>query len=76
MTAADSLNTTIADLLPVTEVELDEFIKLVTSAGYSFDGTSVAGTGKKLTVKWSPVSGLLRYPRGPYLHGQRRQGHR
>ena len=59
LTAADSLNTTIADLLPVTEVDLDEFIKLVTSAGYSFDGTSVAGTGKKLTVKWSPVSGCF-----------------
>ena len=59
LTAADSLNTTIADLLPVTEVDLDEFIKLVTSAGYSFDGSSVAGTGKKLTVKWSPVSGCF-----------------
>ena len=59
LTAADSLHTTIADLLPVTEVDLDEFIKLVTSAGYSFDGTSVAGTGKKLTVKWSPVSGCF-----------------
>ena len=59
LTAADSLNTTIADLLPVTEVDLDEFIKLVTSAGYNFDGASVAGTGKKLTVKWSPVSGCF-----------------
>ena len=59
LTAADRLHTTIADLLPVTEVDLDEFIKLVTSAGYSFDGTSVAGTGKKLTVKWSPVSGCF-----------------
>lgn len=59
LTPAESLHTTIADLLPVTEVDLDEFIKLVTSAGYSFDGSSVAGTGKKLTVKWSPVSGCF-----------------
>jgi uncharacterized repeat protein (TIGR02543 family) len=59
LTAADSLHTTIADLLPVTEVDLDEFIKLVTSAGYNFDGASVAGTGKELTVKWSPDSGCF-----------------
>ena len=59
LTADESLNTTIADLLPVTEVDLDEFIKLVTSAGYNFDGASVAGTGEKLTVKWSPVSGCF-----------------
>ena len=68
LTAADSLHTTIADLLPVTEVDLDEFIKLVTSAGYSFDGTSVAGTGKKLTVKWSPVSGCFELAKGSSHH--------
>ena len=68
LTAADSLNTTIADLLPVTKVDLDEFIKLVTSAGYSFDGSSVAGTGKKLTVKWNPVSGCFELAKGSGNH--------
>ena len=70
LTAADSLNTTIADLLPVTEVDLDEFIKLVTSAGYNFDGASVAGTGKKLTVEWSPVSGCFNFSGGHHQLGE------
>ena len=40
-----------------TCVDLDTFIKMVENSNYNFDGT--LANGKKLTVKWSPVSGCF-----------------
>ena len=52
------LVTTLNKMLPVkNEIDLDEFLAMVKSAGYNFDGAAVTGDGSKLVVKWSPVSG-------------------
>ena len=54
------LVTTLNKMLPVkNEIDLDEFLAMVKSAGYNFDGAAVTGDGSKLVVKWSPVNGCF-----------------
>ena len=60
-TAETNKNTTVVvagkTVFEPTCIDLDAFLKMVESSGYTFDGTRADGS--KLTVKWSPVSGCF-----------------